>query len=102
MRKKYTYSKILILTIKDIRWYPTRKYKLIKLYKRAINCAAYLEASRKATTTTILKRKPLTNLIANIVKCSTEDKERKRPKYTPRTRYSCCVYRIPFCTKTKC
>ena len=84
--------------IEEIIWKPVKEHKVVKLWKKPLNCSACVEASRKVTNKNFTARKPLANLSINATRKSPYSKDWKRPQRALRTQYSYSIYRIPFYT----
>jgi hypothetical protein len=65
------------------------RYKLEKINTKYIAYSACLEAERKALKKVILRRKPLAELLKNIVRKSNNKGNWKRPQRAPRTCFGC-------------
>jgi hypothetical protein len=67
--------------MEDIKWYPVlyHGYKPVKINKKPVACAAYLQEGRKSHIKKLLKRKPLCELLASTTKKPYSDKDFKRP-----------------------
>ena len=69
------------VSIDQIQWYLAiyYRYKAVRINTKQMTCSVCLEAGRKSQIKKLLSRKPLHELLVNIIKRSRDSREFKRP-----------------------